>query len=156
MISSNSLVETVVWGTAELRALGRHNLVHFITDNARWEVLHQSSSNDSDGRMIKWTTGPSQSLNMSAGETILRYLRGHGYKAPVLVYCGQSMPLTRYVLAYSHAASTRHQAVTRAFIDRLAAVHKALKNGSQVGVDKKGEEFWVNYGKDQGFDLVSQ
>ncbi len=89
---------------------------------------------------------------MSAGESILRYLRGHGYQAPVLVYCGQSMPLTKYVLAYSHAASTCRQAVTRAFIDRLAAVHKALK--SQVGVDEKGEELWVNYGKDRGFDLV--
>ncbi|KAF8309861.1 hypothetical protein F5887DRAFT_1153834 [Amanita rubescens] len=157
VIQLPSTIATKLWveqNDAELRALEGHSLIHFITDNARWEIQQWSGNNDSDGRMTKWTTGPSQSLNMTAGDTILRYLRGHGYKAPVLVYCGQSMPLTKYVLAYSHAASTCRQAVTRAFIDRLAAVHKALKSGSQVGVDKKGEELWVNYGKDQGFDLV--
>ncbi|KAF8333285.1 hypothetical protein F5887DRAFT_1286409 [Amanita rubescens] len=151
VIQLPSTTATKLWveqNDAELRALEKHSLVHFITDNARWEVQQPSESSDSDGRMIKWTTGPSQSLNMSAGETILRYLRGHGYNAPVLVYCGRSMPLTEYVLAYSHAASTCHHAVTKAFIGRLATVNEAFKSGSQVGVDKR-----LDYGKDRGFDL---
>ena len=92
------------------------------------------------------------SLNMSAGESILRYLRGHGYKAPVLVYCGQSLPLTQYVMEYSRAASTNYQAVTRAFIDRLTAVDAALhKSGGQIGDD---ERFWLNYGEHSGFQLT--
>ena len=88
---------------------------------------------------------------MSAGESILRYLRGRGYKAPVLVYCGGSIPLTQYVTEYSRAASTNYQAVTRAFIDRLTAVDAALQNSVQVGDD---ERFWLNYGEHRGFQLT--
>lgn len=98
---------------------------------------------------------------MSAGESILRYLRGHGYKAPVLVYCGQSILLTQYVMAYSRAASTEYQAVTRTFIDRLTAVDAALQNsvhsGGRVGADNMKEEderFWLNYGEHRGFRLT--
>ena len=147
-------IETVIGHTAELRTLEAHGLVHFITDNARWEVDQRSGSGGSDANH----TSPPLSLNMSAGESILRYLRGHGYKSPVLVYCDQSLPLTQYVLAHSHAASTNHQAVARAFIDRLAAVDAALQNslrsGGQVGADKESEKFWLNYGEQRGFQLA--
>jgi hypothetical protein len=127
--------------TAELRTLEKHGLVQFITDNARWEVVQLNESRNT-------------ALNMSAGESILRYLRGHGYKAPVLVYCGQSLPLTQYVMEYSHAASTNYQAVTRAFIDRLTAVDAALQNsGGQIG-DDESLRFWLNYGEHWGFQLT--
>ncbi|RDB27646.1 hypothetical protein Hypma_003160 [Hypsizygus marmoreus] len=43
-------------------------------------------------------------LNISAGENILRYLRGHGYRIPVLIYTGSSLRQTTYVKNYEMAA----------------------------------------------------
>ncbi|OCH92759.1 hypothetical protein OBBRIDRAFT_410484 [Obba rivulosa] len=59
-------------------------------------------------------------LNLSAGETILRYLRGRLFAAPVLIYCGASIPTTRYVLSYKQAGSTVSYDVCMAYITALA------------------------------------
>ncbi|KAK2462204.1 hypothetical protein APHAL10511_005792 [Amanita phalloides] len=135
---------------AELRTLEGRNLLHFITDNARWEIVPSTAGEQdrSSDERTSMSSSSSPSLNISAGETILRFLRGNGYKAPVLVYCGRSVRWTQYVLAYSRAASTCYQAVCNAFIERLAAVHHDTHN--HLSLDK---EFWVNYGEQKGFNL---
>ncbi|RDB27644.1 hypothetical protein Hypma_003168 [Hypsizygus marmoreus] len=45
-------------------------------------------------------------VNISAGEHILRYIRGHGYRIPVLIYTGSSVRQTIYVKKYEMAGST--------------------------------------------------
>ena len=123
-----------MFAKAELQILERHGLLYFITDNARWEA-HASNAN-------------TPALNMSAGETILRYLRGRGFKAPVLVYCGRSIPLTSYVTAYSRAASTTHPAVCSAFMEQLVSV-----GGAEDMEEEEG--FWSSFKVGKGFNLVT-
>ncbi|KAF8631753.1 hypothetical protein AX15_002209 [Amanita polypyramis BW_CC] len=114
----------------ELQVLESRRLLHFVTDNARWEA-HEN--------------GPGgASLNMSAGETILRYLRGRGFKAPVLVYCGRSIPLTSYVTSYSGAASTTHPAVCMAFMEQLSLARDGVA---------EDQRFWSSFMAGQGFNL---
>ncbi len=118
---------------AELRILENQRLVQYITDNARWEAT--SISNGSVGGL---------SLNMSAGETILRYLRGCNLKAPVLVYCGGSIPFTTYVKEYSLAASTCEFDICRAFMAQLVSVQEA---------ENEEEGFWFPWALGKGFRL---
>ena len=113
--------------------LENQRLIQYITDNARWETVSSGS-------------GGGLSLNMSAGETILRYLRGRNLKAPVLVYCGGSIPLTTYVKEYSHAASTCDMVVCRSFIMQLVS--------SEEGVDEE-KGFWSSFAEGTGFKLLS-
>jgi len=120
---------------AELRILENQRLVQYITDNARWEAV--SVSNGSVGGL---------SLNMSAGETILRYLRGRNLKAPVLVYCGGSIPFTTYVKEYSLAASTCEFDICRAFMAQLVSAQEAVS---------EEEGFWFSWALGKGFKLSS-
>ncbi|KDQ55995.1 hypothetical protein JAAARDRAFT_79518 [Jaapia argillacea MUCL 33604] len=92
-----------------LRNADRANRLRFISDNARFE--HGPGSRERDF------------MNLSAGENILRYLRGRQYRAPVLIYCGASIAKTRYVQAFENAGSTVSSGVCLAFID---ALHKGV------------------------------
>ncbi|KZT60670.1 hypothetical protein CALCODRAFT_515263 [Calocera cornea HHB12733] len=104
-----------------VRANDTPSRIRVISDNARYEsdsVLPAPSPP---------TVSPSQPqsedsfyLNMSAGEHILRYLRGRQYRMPVLVYCGWSIFTTQYVLQYEEAGSTVGTHVVRAYCEALA------------------------------------
>ncbi|KAF9456833.1 hypothetical protein BDZ94DRAFT_1314782 [Collybia nuda] len=59
-------------------------------------------------------------LNMSAGENILRYLRGRKYKFPVLIYCGRSINQTTYVQDHTLSGSTNSPHVTTQYVRSLA------------------------------------
>jgi hypothetical protein len=120
---------------AELRTLENQGLIQYITDNARWEAV--SLSKGSVGGL---------SLNLSAGETILRYLRGRNLKAPVLVYCGGSIPFTAYVKEFSLAASTCEFGVCRAFMAQLVSAQEAVS---------EEEGFWSSWALGKGFNLLS-
>ena len=79
--------------------------LRFITDNVRFEA------------------GPDKTfimMNLSAGEHILRYLRGHLFRAPALVYCNASILSTKYVESYEAAGSTVSASVVRRYISSLA------------------------------------
>lgn len=76
--------------------------VRFISDNHRDEP----------------TSGPY--LNISAGENILRYLRGRRYNIPVLIFCGYSIMQTTYVNDYHLAGSANYAHVPTRYISALA------------------------------------
>ena len=94
--------------TEHLRRRDDNHQIRFITDNARWE------SHTSQGHLKR------HFLDLSAGEAILRFLRGRQYKAPVLVYTGASLPSTSYVLEYEQCGSTTSDVVCLGFIACLA------------------------------------
>jgi hypothetical protein len=87
-----------------------------ISDNARIEF--DSSSTPSSSLS---STAQAQ-YNFSAGETIVRYLRGRLYEMPVLIYCGVSIPYTQYVEGYATCGSTTWANVVTDYI-------RALKDG---------------------------
>jgi hypothetical protein len=58
-------------------------------------------------------------LNFSAGENILRYLRGHQYNTPVLIFTGWSVRITHYVTDYHLAGSTKYSTVCCQYISSL-------------------------------------
>lgn len=103
-----------------LRIADRLKRVRVISDNVRFEA-----DNTRDDAF----------LNIAAGENILRYLRGHGFDAPVLIYCGSSLQYTNYVTTYTAAGSTT-------FVDVLKRYIVGLAEG------KEDEEDW------KGFDRV--
>ncbi|THH13135.1 hypothetical protein EW146_g7054 [Bondarzewia mesenterica] len=108
VIKLTSTAAAKVWINANdelLRRTDRARRLRFISDNARWESHPQSPSSDL--------------LNLSAGETILRYLRGRQYTSPVLIYCGASIMHTQYVLRYTRAGSTVSSAVCKGYIEAL-------------------------------------
>ena len=76
-------------------------MIRFISDNHRDEH------------------GSNVYLNYAAGENILRYLRGHHYHAPVLIYTGWSVRLTDYVTDYHLAGSTEYSTICCRFISSL-------------------------------------
>lgn len=78
-------------------------MLRFITDNARWEHGRESGL-----------------MNLSAGEQLIRFVRGRGYKAPVLVSCFHSLPSTTYVRRYGQSGSTAVGAVCSDYIKALA------------------------------------
>jgi len=57
---------------------------------------------------------------MSAGENILRYLRGRFFTMPVLIFCGASIPITQYVLSFEMAGSTVYHHMVKKYISALA------------------------------------
>ena len=57
---------------------------------------------------------------MSAGENILRYLRGRFFAVPVLICCGASIPVTQYVRSFEMAGSTNYRGVCQRYISALA------------------------------------
>jgi len=95
-----------------LRSNDTLSRIRFITDNARFEI---------GSRQDEFPWRERSFLDISAGENILRYLRGRRYAVPVLVYCGQSINATQYVLSYENAGSTVSQQVVHSYIQALAA-----------------------------------
>ncbi|KAG6853711.1 hypothetical protein C0991_002127 [Blastosporella zonata] len=100
--------------------------IRFISDTARFETGGQLA-----------TQNNSSYLNITAGEIIARYLRGHLYRAPLLIFCGAGIIHTQYVKAYEATGSTCHSAIVRAYI-------RALSNRTD------DDEDW------QGFDVVDR
>ncbi|KAF9266682.1 hypothetical protein L218DRAFT_744125 [Marasmius fiardii PR-910] len=97
-----------------LRRADQADQLRIISDNARWEIDIDSCD-----------TSHRPSMNLRAGETILRYVRGRQYKAPFLIFAGQSMPMTQYVRQYSNAGSTEWQQVVCSFLDGLVKSENA-------------------------------
>ncbi|KZO92658.1 hypothetical protein CALVIDRAFT_557417 [Calocera viscosa TUFC12733] len=94
-----------------VRANDTPSRIRVISDNARYE---------SDTVLSTRATDDGFYLNMSAGEHILRYLRGRQYRMPVLVYCGWSIRTTQYVLQYEEAGSTTSMSVVRKYCEALS------------------------------------
>ncbi|KAK0187855.1 hypothetical protein F5146DRAFT_731125 [Armillaria mellea] len=111
---------------AMLRVADKFGRLRCVSDNARWEQdasVSKSSSSQS----------PRISLNIYAGETILRYLRGRQYSAPVLIAAGKSIMKTSYVLDYARAGSTCYFDVLTEFIHSL------------IADDSEDEEWWLDF-----------
>lgn len=108
--STASLKIWVKTHESQLRERDRIGSLRFISNNNRWEL---------DARWQRGSGVGSSFLDLSAGETMLRFLRGRNYRAPVLVYCDVSLPSTRYVVEYENAGSTRSLGVVRMFISGL-------------------------------------
>ncbi|KAH6911766.1 hypothetical protein BKA70DRAFT_862528 [Coprinopsis sp. MPI-PUGE-AT-0042] len=115
LLSSTATAKT--WITAHkdsLRRLETLGALQFITDNIRWEKVAGSK------RVVK---------NISAGETMLRFVRGNRFMAPVLVYCGESIGTTGYVASYNNAASTTAYQVFQDFAAMALASKRSIDEG---------------------------
>ncbi|TFY82147.1 hypothetical protein EWM64_g1863 [Hericium alpestre] len=109
VIVLTSTATAKVWVEANeglLRRADYARRLRFISDNCRWEADN--------------TAATENYLNITAGEAILRYLRGRQYQAPVLIFCGWSIRSTEYVLSFSRTGSTVISTVVEAYIDKLA------------------------------------
>ncbi|KAF8075936.1 hypothetical protein FPV67DRAFT_1444732 [Lyophyllum atratum] len=92
-----------------LRANDAAGSIRFISDSARFEI---------DDQPTDASTGAY--LNLTAGENVARYLRGHLYRAPLLIFCGTSIIHTQYVESYASTGSTCYSAVVRDYITALS------------------------------------
>lgn len=108
--STASLKVWMATHETQLRERDRTNSLRFISNNNRWEL---------NARWQRGSGTGSSFLDLSAGETILRYLRGRKFRAPVLVHCDVSLPSTIYVMEYENAGSTGSLRVVRKFISGL-------------------------------------
>jgi hypothetical protein len=95
-----------------LRKLESSGRLQFITDNVRWE---------------KTAASESIVMNCSAGETMLRFLRGNRFMAPVLVYCGTTIGATGFVKTYSNAVSSSSYPVFKDFTTMALGSNKPIK-----------------------------
>src|SRR5882762_3903547 len=100
----------MILSTDELRRKDTYHQLRFITDNTRWE----------SSTVVTGGSPTENFMNLSAGEMILRFLRGRLYKAPVLVYCCLSISLTTYVRSYEQSGSTTASDVCLSYILALA------------------------------------
>ncbi|GLB33331.1 hypothetical protein LshimejAT787_0102150 [Lyophyllum shimeji] len=108
--TSTALVK--VWmeeNEAFLRDNDTAGSIRFISDNARFETDDRNPD-----------AGASVYLNLTAGENIARYLRGHLYRAPLLIYCGAGIVRTQYVNSYEATGSTCHPTVVEKYIAALS------------------------------------
>ncbi|EAU80952.1 hypothetical protein CC1G_03128 [Coprinopsis cinerea okayama7 len=121
-----------------LRKLDSTNNLSFITDNARWEGPAPSASHSPDHLF----------LNLSAGESILRFARAKRLRCPVLVYCGASIVVTDYVKLYNRAASTQSSDVCKRFIESLGLGCKGRVEGRRG--DGRGELDWTQFAARRG------
>ncbi|KAG7092679.1 hypothetical protein E1B28_009013 [Marasmius oreades] len=149
----------IEWNEDMLRQADQMNRLRIMSDNSRWEEDIDSCQKS-----------PEPSMNLRAGETILRYLRGRQYRAPVLIYAGLSMPMTNYVLQYSNSGSTCYQEVVDSFLDGLLDPEKAddgwwrdydvVPKGSVkplliwVDDDIGGHTFSLEYAKSLNIEIV--
>ncbi|KAG6918506.1 hypothetical protein DXG01_013866 [Tephrocybe rancida] len=90
-----------------LRANDNADSIRFISDTARYETHGQLDARNSY-------------LNITAGENIARYLRGHLYRAPLLIFCGAGIIYTQYVNSYEATGSTCRSGVVRDYIAALS------------------------------------
>ncbi|TFK22905.1 hypothetical protein FA15DRAFT_671001 [Coprinopsis marcescibilis] len=122
-----------------LRRLEARALLRFVTDNTRYESepLSSGSGGLSDGA---GAGGGEAIMNLSAGETILRFLRGNGFVSHVLVYCGPSIGRTDYVESYGNASSTQEYVVVQEFSGDLVRQMQRGGEGvwSRVGALRRG------------------
>ncbi|KDR84536.1 hypothetical protein GALMADRAFT_237424 [Galerina marginata CBS 339.88] len=88
-----------------LRQSDNASYIRFISDNIRLEGIADSGIY----------------LNASAGQNFLQYLRGRLFSAPVLIYTGDSIDWTEYVLKYESAGSTTDPEMCMEYIASLAA-----------------------------------
>jgi len=133
VVSVTSTVSAKEWIEANsdfLRSNDMASRVRVISDNARIEF--DPSQTPASSQMTSIQTQVLAQYNFSAGESIVRYLRGHLYELPVLIYCGQSIPYTQYVEGYAMSGSTVRSSVVRKYI-------KALKDG------KTDDEGWRGF-----------
>lgn len=110
VVTLMSTASAKVWIEANdkiLRRADQARRLRFISDNARWE--------SSSGSGLPY----SDFLNLSAGETILRYLRGRQFTTPVLIFTGASINLTHYVLSYWNTGSTWYDDIVSRYIEAL-------------------------------------
>ncbi|KAG6890770.1 hypothetical protein C0992_012743 [Termitomyces sp. T32_za158] len=92
-----------------LRSNDSADNIRFISDTARFENDNQ-----------RVTQGNNPFLNITAGENIARYLRGHLYHAPLLIFCGSGIVYTDYVKAYEATGSTCWSVIVRQYIKALS------------------------------------
>ncbi|PBK75078.1 hypothetical protein ARMSODRAFT_951151 [Armillaria solidipes] len=111
---------------AMLRIADKFGRLRCVSDNARWEQDASVSTPSS-------YQSPRISLNIYAGETILRFLRGRQYSAPVLIAAGKSIMKTSYVLDYARAGSTCYLDVLMDFIHPL------------IADDSGDDEWWFDF-----------
>ncbi|KAF9552257.1 hypothetical protein CPC08DRAFT_728769 [Agrocybe pediades] len=119
----DNAVLTLTPVAAFLQKHDRASRIRFITDYARYEL-------DS--------TAQQKYLNRSAGHDLLRYLRGHLYKAPVLVCTNISKKgkgPTKYLEGYDLAGVTSKS-------DVLLAYCWALADGRSVDEAWRGWRGW--------------
>ncbi|SJL07725.1 uncharacterized protein ARMOST_11075 [Armillaria ostoyae] len=109
-----------------LRIADKFGRLRCVSDNARWEQDASVSTPSS-------YQSPRISLNIYAGETILRFLRGRQYSAPVLIAAGKSIMKTSYVLDYARAGSTCYLDVLMDFIHPL------------IADDSGDDEWWFDF-----------
>ncbi|TFY61481.1 hypothetical protein EVG20_g7040 [Dentipellis fragilis] len=111
VIILTSTAAAKVWIEANEELLRRTDFarrLRFISDNCRWEAADGIGS-----------PGMPVVENLTAGEAMLRYLRGRQYRAPVLICCGYSIRETQYVLSFSRAGSTVYTVVAMEYISAL-------------------------------------
>ncbi|KAF9456832.1 hypothetical protein BDZ94DRAFT_1241245 [Collybia nuda] len=121
--------ESVVEGIREAQGMGI-NVIHltstalakdWIEANGDFLRLNDDPSRIrfiSDNHRDEPNSGPY--LNISAGENILRYLRGRRYNFPVLIFCGYSIMQTTYVNDYHLAGSANSYYVTEQYFTALS------------------------------------
>ncbi|KDR84483.1 hypothetical protein GALMADRAFT_237358 [Galerina marginata CBS 339.88] len=105
---------------AFLRQNDNASYIRFISDNVRLEGI----------------SGSGKYLNASAGQKFLQYLRGRLFRAPVLIYTGDSISSTEYVMTYESAGSTTDPEMCMEYIASLAAA---------MNDDTKWKGFWVGW-----------
>jgi len=112
-----------------LRANNTGSRIRVISDNARIESLDPSTPTASP---------PEETYNFSAGESIIRYLRGNFLtEIPILICCGGSIPYTKYVENYELCGSTCVMSVAEGFV-------RALKDGRVDDEEWRGwDAGWV-------------
>lgn len=96
--------------------LGLNPLTEFLRENdhpSRLRII-------SDNVRLESHLGASEYLNPTAGESILRYVRGRQYNIPILIYTGASIDTTTYVLDYDMAGSTSDPDMCMQFLAALA------------------------------------
>ncbi|KAF5371981.1 hypothetical protein D9615_008041 [Tricholomella constricta] len=107
--TSTALVKLWIQENEEfLRENDTAGSIRFISDTARLET---DSGGGADSSVF---------FNITAGENIARYLRGHLYRAPVLIFCGAGIIHTQYVESYEATGSTCHSTVVRNYIAALS------------------------------------
>ncbi|KAJ7621032.1 hypothetical protein FB45DRAFT_928164 [Roridomyces roridus] len=73
-------------------------------------------------------------FNPSAGESLLRYLRGRTFLSPCLIFSPTSVATTEYVLAYTRAGSTTEPQIVFGYIRALA---EGVRDTNWLGFDVK-------------------
>jgi hypothetical protein len=122
---------------AFLKANNKGSRIRVISDNARIEFdpstlpAADTAASSEDHEILPVPPSGSH-YNFSAGESIIRYMRGHLLtRIPILICCGGSIPYTRYVEEYALCGSTVSMRIAEEYV-------KALKEGRMDDVGWRG------------------